>query len=114
METRNPAGRARPLSNALCAVGKGFSFTCDAPHIGGKRMNRTETAFLLACLTIILVAMGHAFVGRTGVILAFLLAGATCFSTHWRTAEMVQRCVPVACIRPGSTTRRIDEKRIAF
>ena len=114
METRNPAGRARPLSNALCAVGKGFSFTCDAPHIGGKRVNRTETAFLLACLTIILVAMGHAFVGRTGVILAFLLAGATCFSTHWRTAERVRRCVPVACIRPGATTRRLDGKRITF
>ena len=77
-------------------------------------MNRTETAFLLACLTIILVAMDHAFVGRTGVVLAFLLAGATCFSAHWRTAEMVRRFAPVACIRPDSTTRRLDGKRITF
>ena len=71
-------------------------------------MNRTETAFLLACLTIILVAIEHAFVGRTGVIVAFLLAGATCFSSYWRSAEMVRRFVPVAFIRPGSSTRRLD------
>jgi len=36
-------------------------------------MNRTETAFLLASLTIILVAIDQAFVGRTGVILASLV-----------------------------------------
>jgi hypothetical protein len=77
-------------------------------------MNRTETAFLLACFTIILVAIDHAFVGRTGVIPAFLLAGATCFSTHWRTAEMVRQFAPVACIRPGANTRPLDGKRITF
>jgi hypothetical protein len=75
-------------------------------------MNRTETAFLLACLTITLLAMDHVFVGRTGIIVAFLLAGATCFSAHWRTAEVVRQFAPIACIRPGSTTRRIDGKRI--
>ena len=71
-------------------------------------MNRTETAFLLACLTIILIAIEHAFVGRTEVIVAFLLAGAICFSAYWRSAEMVRGFVPVALIRPGSSTRRLD------
>jgi hypothetical protein len=59
------------------------------------------------------VAMDHAFVGRTEVIVAFLLAGATCFSAHWRTGEMVRRFAPIACIRSGSTTRRLDGKRMA-
>ena len=77
-------------------------------------MYRTETAFLLACLTIILIAIEHAFVGRTEVIVAFLLAGAICFSAYWRTAEVGRQFAPIACIRPGSTTRRIDGKRIPF
>jgi hypothetical protein len=77
-------------------------------------MNRTETAFLLACLTITLLAMDHVFVGRTGIIVAFLLAGATCFSAHRRTAEVVRQFALIAYIRPGSTTRHIDGKRIPF
>jgi hypothetical protein len=77
-------------------------------------MNRTKTAFLLACLTFILFAMEHAFVDRTAVIVAFLLAGATFLSEYWHTADRVRRFAPVACIRPGSTTRRIDGKRITF
>ena len=75
-------------------------------------MNRTETAFLLACLTITLLAMDHVFVGRTGIIVALVLVGATCFSTHWRSPEMVRRFVPIACIRLGSSPRRLDGNRI--
>lgn len=70
-------------------------------------MNRTQTAFLLACLTFFLVAMEHAFVGRTGVITAFLLAITTCFSTLWRSPEVARRFVFVACKRPGSSNRRL-------
>jgi hypothetical protein len=78
-------------------------------------MNRSETAFLLACLTITLLAMDHVFAGRTGIIVALLLAGATCFSAYWRTAEVVRQFALIACIRPpGSTTRRFDGKRIPF
>ncbi|RPI69857.1 MAG: hypothetical protein EHM38_07175 [Geobacteraceae bacterium] len=58
-------------------------------------MNRTKTAFLLACLTFLLIALEHIFVGRTGVVVAFLLAAATCFSIHSRSPEMVRRFVPV-------------------
>jgi hypothetical protein len=32
----------------LCAAGKGFSFACNAPPIGGKRMSRPPAAFLLS------------------------------------------------------------------
>ena len=71
-------------------------------------MNRTETAFLLACLTFTLFAMDHVFVGRTGIIVPFLLAGATCFSACWRTAEVVRQFALIAYIRPCSSTRHID------
>lgn len=46
-------------------------------------MNRIRTAFLLTCLTLLLVAMGNLIGGRSGMIFAFFMAGVMNFFTYW-------------------------------
>ncbi|NOY14404.1 MAG: zinc metalloprotease HtpX [Deltaproteobacteria bacterium] len=52
-------------------------------------MNRIKTAFLLTCLTLLLIAMGNAFGGRSGMLIAFLLAGGMNFFSYWYSDRIV-------------------------
>jgi heat shock protein HtpX len=67
-----------------------FSFTCGTNNVyGGKTLNRIKTTFLLTCLTLLLVAMGSAIGGRSGMIIAFLLAGGMNFFSYWYSDKIV-------------------------
>ncbi len=46
-------------------------------------MNTIKTTFLLTCLTLLLVAMGSAIGGQSGMIIAFLIAGGMNFFSYW-------------------------------
>lgn len=52
-------------------------------------MNRIKTTFLLTCLTLLLVAMGSAIGGRTGMIIAFIFAGGMNFFSYWYSDKIV-------------------------
>lgn len=52
-------------------------------------MNTLKTTFLLTCLTLLLVAMGSAIGGRSGMIIAFLIAGGMNFFSYWYSDKIV-------------------------
>lgn len=52
-------------------------------------MNTVKTTFLLTCLTLLLVAMGSAIGGQSGMVIAFLLAGAMNFFSYWYSDRIV-------------------------
>nr|WP_303722997.1 hypothetical protein [Malonomonas rubra] len=52
-------------------------------------MNRIKTAFLLTCLTLRLVAMGNAIGGHSGMLIAFVIAGAINFFSYWYSDKIV-------------------------
>jgi len=52
-------------------------------------MNRLKTTFLLTCLTLLLVAMGSAIGGRSGMVIAFVIAGAMNFFSYWYSDKIV-------------------------
>ena len=52
-------------------------------------MNRIKTVFLLTCLTLLLVAMGNLIGGRSGMMVAFLIAGGMNFFTYWYSDKIV-------------------------
>jgi heat shock protein HtpX len=52
-------------------------------------MNRLKTAFFLTCLTLLMVAMGSAIGGKSGAIIASVLAGAMNFFTCWYSDRIV-------------------------
>lgn len=52
-------------------------------------MNRIKTTFLLTCLTLLLVAMGSAIGGRSGMIIAFVIAGGMNFFSYWYSDKIV-------------------------
>ena len=52
-------------------------------------MNRIKTTFLLTCLTLLLVAMGSAIGGQSGMIIAFLIAGGMNFFSYWYSDKIV-------------------------
>ncbi|OHB32531.1 MAG: protease HtpX [Desulfuromonadaceae bacterium GWC2_58_13] len=52
-------------------------------------MNTLKTTFLLTCLTLLLVAMGNAIGGQSGMIIAFLLAGGMNFFSYWYSDKIV-------------------------
>jgi len=54
-------------------------------------MNRIKTTFLLTCLTLLLVAMGSAIGGRSGMLVAFLIAGGMNFFSYWYSDRIVLR-----------------------
>lgn len=54
-------------------------------------MNTLKTTLLLTALTLVLVAMGGAIGGKTGMIGAFILAGAMNFTTYWFSDKIVLR-----------------------
>ena len=52
-------------------------------------MNTLKTTFLLTCLTLLLVAMGSAIGGQSGMIIAFLIAGGMNFFSYWYSDKIV-------------------------
>ena len=54
-----------------------------------NEMNTLKTTFLLTCLTLLLVAMGSAIGGRSGMIIAFLIAGGMNFFSYWYSDKIV-------------------------
>ena len=54
-------------------------------------MNRTKTLLLLAVLTFLLLFVGQALGGRTGLIIALGLAGVMNFASYWWSDKIVLR-----------------------
>ncbi|MCM2357148.1 MAG: zinc metalloprotease HtpX [Geobacteraceae bacterium] len=52
-------------------------------------MNRLKTTLLLTCLTLLMVAMGSAIGGKTGMVFAFFMAGAMNFFSYWFSDKIV-------------------------
>lgn len=52
-------------------------------------MNRLKTTFLLSLLTFLMVFMGSAIGGQTGMVLAFLLAAVMNFFSFWFSDKIV-------------------------
>lgn len=52
-------------------------------------MNRLKTTFLLTCLTLLLIAMGSAIGGQSGMIFAFFMAAAMNFFSYWYSDKIV-------------------------
>jgi heat shock protein HtpX len=56
---------------------------------GGKRMNLLKITFLLTCLTLLLVAMGSAIGGHSGMIIAFVMACGMNFFSYWYSDKFI-------------------------
>ncbi len=54
-------------------------------------MNRFKTALLLTCLTLLMVAMGSAIGGKSGMVFAFAMACAMNFFSYWFSDKIVLR-----------------------
>lgn len=54
-------------------------------------LNRFKTTLLLTALTLLMVAMGSAIGGRTGMVFAFLMACAMNFFSYWFSDKIVLR-----------------------
>jgi heat shock protein HtpX len=52
-------------------------------------MNRVKTFFLLSLLTVLMVLMGSAIGGKSGMVLAFLMASAMNFFSYWFSDKIV-------------------------
>ncbi len=52
-------------------------------------MNRIKTTLLLTTLTLLFIAIGSALGGQSGMIIAFLLAGAMNFFSYWYSDKIV-------------------------
>jgi len=52
-------------------------------------MNRFKTTLLLTCLTLLMVAMGSAIGGSTGMVFAFLMACVMNFFSYWFSDKIV-------------------------
>jgi len=48
-----------------------------------------KTTFLLTCLTLILIAMGNMVGGRSGMMIAFIMAGGINFFSYWYSDKIV-------------------------
>lgn len=54
-------------------------------------MNRFKTTLLLTCLTLLMVTMGSAIGGSTGMVFAFSMACAMNFFSYWFSDKIVLR-----------------------
>lgn len=52
-------------------------------------MNLLKTTFLLTCLTLLLVAMGSAIGGQSGMVIAFAIACAMNFFSYWYSDKII-------------------------
>jgi heat shock protein HtpX len=56
-----------------------------------KEMNLLKITFLLTCLTLLLVAMGSAIGGQSGMLIAFALACGMNFFSYWYSDKIILR-----------------------
>lgn len=54
-------------------------------------MNQLKTTFLLTLLTLLLIAMGNAMGGKSGMMVAFVMAAGMNFFTYWYSDKIVLR-----------------------
>jgi heat shock protein HtpX len=54
-------------------------------------MNRFKTTLLITCLTLLMVAMGSAIGGKSGMVFAFFMACAMNFFSYWFSDKIVLR-----------------------
>ena len=54
-------------------------------------MNRLKTTLLLSLLTVMMVMMGSAIGGKTGMVFAFIMAAAMNFFSYWFSDKIVLR-----------------------
>jgi len=54
-------------------------------------MNQIKTTLLLTMLTVLLVAMGGAIGGKSGMLIAFVIAGGMNFFAYWNSDKIVLR-----------------------
>lgn len=54
-------------------------------------MNQLKTTFLMTLLTLLMIAMGGAIGGKSGMIIAFVLAGGMNFFAYWNSDKIVLR-----------------------
>ena len=54
-------------------------------------MNRLKTTFLLSLLTVLMVFMGSAMGGRSGMVMAFVMALGMNFFSYWFSDKIVLR-----------------------
>lgn len=54
-------------------------------------MNHIKVTLFLTCLTLLLIAMGSAIGGRSGMVTAFMLAGGLNFFSYWYSDKIVLR-----------------------
>jgi Zn-dependent protease with chaperone function len=70
---------------------KVFFITHGENHIvrGITAMNRLKTTLLFSLLTVLMVFMGNAIGGQTGMVFAFLVAAAMNFFSYWFSDKIV-------------------------
>ncbi len=63
--------------------------------------NQFKTAFLLTVLTLLIVALGGMFGGKSGMIIALLLAGGMNFFSYWFSDKMVLKMYRAREVTPS-------------
>jgi heat shock protein HtpX len=66
-----------------------FIYLQPQPGHGGKIMNRLKTTLLLTSLTLLLVLMGNALGGQSGMLIAFVFATGMNFFSYWYSDKLV-------------------------
>ncbi|MDZ7332469.1 MAG: zinc metalloprotease HtpX [candidate division KSB1 bacterium] len=69
--------------------------------------NNVRTFMLMAVLTVLFVLVGGQVAGKSGMIVAFLVAGAMNFFAYWFSDKMVLRQYRAQLAEPGSRLYRI-------
>lgn len=66
-------------------------------------MNRFKTALFLSLLTALLIFMGNAIGGKSGMIIAFILAGGMNFFSYWYSDKIVLRMYNAREVGPNDS-----------
>lgn len=64
-------------------------------------MNTIKTTFFLTCLTLLLVAMGNAIGGQSGMIIAFVIAGGMNFFSYWYSDKIILKMYRAREVSPS-------------
>lgn len=67
-------------------------------------MNRIKTTFLLTCLTLLLIAMGNAIGGQSGMVIAFVIAAAMNFFSYWYSDKLVLKMYRARPVTPSDNS----------
>jgi heat shock protein HtpX len=72
------------------AEGKGlFLYPLRSHRAEVKEMNLLKITFLLTCLTLLLIAMGSAIGGQSGMLVAFAIACGMNFFSYWYSDKII-------------------------